>query len=96
MTPKCAEVMYAALNGESQAALAARLGLSLKGLKYHLTNIYSLAGVNGRVELIGKWQKIKGIAPMPNMVVTVEVPDLPRGGVGSYGDVLDREFEGDC
>lgn len=95
MPPRMAEVLYMALRGDSGPVLAEKLGVSLKGLKYHLTNIYAAAGVSCRMELIAKWQKIKGITPMPNLVITVEIPDLPRGGQ-LVGSVVDREFEGDC
>lgn len=52
LTTRQVKVLELMVNGESNLDIAAKLGLSVKTVEFHLTRIYKRLGVSGRDELL--------------------------------------------
>lgn len=67
MTSQQCQILSLVMGGLTNAEIARHVGLSEKGVKYHLTQIYSLKGVSGRLGLGVKLRKrgARGVPRLP-------------------------------
>jgi len=60
LTPKEREIAVLVAEGQTSQAIADKLGVEEKTIKYHLTTIYKIIGVKNRATFIARyWQNKK-------------------------------------
>ncbi|HEY4669088.1 MAG TPA: helix-turn-helix transcriptional regulator, partial [Tepidiformaceae bacterium] len=80
LSPRQREVLERIARGKTNAEIAAELGISLDGAKYHVREILAKLNVDSREDAASEWRRMHSPLGRLRHVVLVGMGALPKSG----------------